>query len=97
MQDPRRHEAEMWKFSREPGIMVSFEHPLFSEGKFSAFHGWNLTNDKFRANNVSYIVRIEFSKRNFKENRIKRHFKRFWLPGALWVERNTRDQNIYNR
>ena len=63
----------------------------------SGFDGWNMTNDKFRSSNVTYIVRVELSNKKFKENRIRRHFKRFWLPGAVWVERSVRDQNIYNR
>ena len=69
------------------------KNALFSSG----FDGWNMTNDKFRSSNVTYIVRVELSNKKFKENRIRRHFKRFWLPGAVWVERSVRDQNIYNR
>ena len=61
------------------------------------FNNWDMFNDKFRALNVSYIVRIEFSRRGYKENRVKRHFKRYWLPGALWVERVVRNQNIKSR
>ena len=64
---------------------------------FIGFDGWNMTNDKFRSSNVTFIVRVELSNKKFKENRIRRHFKRFWLPGAVWVERSVRDQNIYNR
>lgn len=86
-------------FSKHHGVMVSFEHPIYSKtsGRFLGFDGWNMTLDRFRASNISYIVRVEFKNIGFKENRIKRHFKRFWLPGAQWVERTTRDQNIVNK
>ena len=190
LQNPRRHESKMRIFAQNPGVMVSFEQPIYLNGQFkgetedlysfttkkvcyfvqhsvwkititvsfyniasvasyvyvsiqykiihfntsdtsqyfsilllynhtflvifqslclscflqrknalfsSGFDGWNMTNDKFRSSNVTYIVRVELSNKKFKENRIRRHFKRFWLPGAVWVERSVRDQNIYNR
>ena len=89
----------MQEFAHKPGVMVSFESPIYDtqNGKFNQFEGWNMLNDHFNVANVSYVVRVEFAQQGFKENRIKRHFKRFWLPGALWVERTTRDQNIYNK
>ena len=87
----------MRPFASKPGVVVSFESPIYINGRFNGFDGWNMTNDKFRATNISYIVRVEFAHSGFRENRIRRHFKRFWLPGARWVERTTRDQNIYNR
>jgi len=96
-EDPRRHEIAMRPFSAKPGVMVNFESPIYINGRFAGFDGWNMTNDKFRATNISYIVRVEFANQGFRENRIRRHFKRFWLPGATWVERSIRDQNIYNR
>ena len=95
--NPRDAEPLMRIFSNSNGVMVSFEQPVYTNGKFTPFHGWNMTNDKYRAVNITYIVRVEFDNAGFKENRIRRHFKRFWLPGAIWVERSTRDQNIYNR
>ena len=75
----------------------SFDKPIMINNKFIGFEGWNMVNDKFRSLNVSYIVRIEFRRHGFKENRLKRHFKRYWLPGALWVERSVRKQNILAR
>ena len=97
-EDPRQNEPEMRTFSQKPGVMVSFERPIYEEEHgFLGFDGWNMTNDMFGMSNVSFIVRAEFSKKGFRENRIRRYFKRFWLPGALWVERIIRDQHIYSR
>ena len=93
----RLHEANMSVFSQKHGVIASFDHPIYKDGKFFGFHKWNMTNDKFWASNITYIVRVEFSNVGFRENRIRRHFKRFWLPGSLWVERSIRDQNIYHR
>ena len=59
--DPRRHEIAMRPFSAKPGVMVNFESPIYIKGRFSGFDGWNMTNDKFRATNISYIVRVEFA------------------------------------
>lgn len=86
----------MRNFSKQHGIMVSFEHPVYSNGKFVGFNGWKMINDKFRHENITFIVRVEFANTGFKKNRIRRHFRRFWLPGAIFVERNARDQNVYS-
>ena len=59
--DPRRHEIAMRPFSAKPGVMVNFESPIYIKGRFTGFDGWNMTNDKFRATNISYIVRVEFA------------------------------------
>ena len=53
-------------------------------------------NKKYSMGNVSYVVRVEFARDGtYKENRLRRHFKRFWLPGAIWVERDVRHHHIY--
>ena len=77
-------------------LVFSFEHPVYSNGYFLGFDGWDDMNKKYSMGNVSYIVRVEFARDGtYKENRLKRHFKRFWLPGAIWVERNVRFHHIY--
>ena len=77
-------------------MIFSFEHPVYSNGYFLGFDGWDDMNKKYSMGNVSYIVRVEFARDGtYKENRLKRHFKRFWLPGAIWVERNVRFHHIY--
>ena len=62
---------------------------------FLGFDDWKNINKKYGSSNVTYIVRIEFQRLNFRENRVKRHFKRFWLPGAIWVERTTQSSHMY--
>jgi hypothetical protein len=37
----------------------------------------------YGANNVTYIVRVEFELSSFKENRIRRKFKLFWQVSIL--------------
>ena len=95
----RRHaeaNLEFHEFSASPGVMFSFEHPVYSNGYFLGFDGWDDMNKKYSMANVSFIVRVEFARDGtYKENRLKRHFKRFWLPGAIWVERNVRFNLIY--
>ena len=97
----RRHaeaNLEFHEFSASPGLMFSFEHPVYSNGYFLGFDGWDDMNKKYSMANVSFIVRVEFARDGtYKENRLKRHFKRFWLPGAIWVERNVRFNLIYRR
>ena len=51
----------MRPFSAKPGVMVNFESPIYIKGRFTGFDGWNMTNDKDRATNISYIVRVEFA------------------------------------
>eukprot|EP00094_Tigriopus_californicus_P000990 TCALIF_00958-PA protein Name:"Protein of unknown function" AED:0.30 eAED:0.30 QI:77/1/0/1/1/0.5/2/0/489 len=75
--------------------MMSFENPIYSNGYFLGFDAWDNINKRYGMTNITYIVRIEFQRQGFKENKIKRHFKRFWLPGANWVERNIRSNHIY--
>ncbi len=58
--------------------------------------GWNNLNRRYGASNVTFIVRVEFDRRTgLRENRLRRHFKRFFLPGALFVDRAVRDNVIY--
>ncbi len=59
------------------------------------FQGWRNLNRRYGASNVTFIVRVEFDRVGLKQNRIRRHFKRFFLPGALFVDRATREQHIY--
>ena len=59
--DPRRHESTGRLFSSKPGVVVSFDSPIYINGRFTGFDGWNMTNDKFKATNISYIVRVEFA------------------------------------
>jgi hypothetical protein len=65
LSDPRRHEIAMRPFSAKHGVMVNFESPIYINGRFTGFDGWNMTNDKFRAANISYIVRVEFANQGF--------------------------------
>ena len=60
------------------GVMVSFEKPVYMNGLFQGFDGWDAMNAHFGANNITYIVRVEFELPSFKENRIKRRFRLFW-------------------
>lgn len=87
--------AKALEFSKAPGVMMSFENPIYSNGYFLGFDAWDNINKRYGMTNITYIVRIEFKRQGFKENKIKRHFKRFWLPGANWVERNIRSNHIY--
>ena len=34
LQNPRRHESKMRIFSQNPGVMVSFEQPIYLNGQF---------------------------------------------------------------
>ena len=70
LSDPRRHEIAMRPFSAKPGVMVNFESPIYINGRFTGFDGWNMTNDKFRAANISYIVRVEFANQGFIKCRL---------------------------
>ena len=94
---PQDNAPFMSRFTQIPGVMVSFDHAVVVENKFKGFDGWDLINDRYRAMNISYIVRIEFARKGFRESKVRRHFKRYWLPGALWVERSIRNQNILAR
>ena len=53
-------------------------------------------NRRFGTSNVTYVVRVEFERQGYKDNRIRRHFKRFWLPGAMWVERSVRSHMVHH-
>ena len=86
---------EMKEFSKEYGVVVSFEQPVYSNGLFEGFKGWDEINEKYGATNTTFIVRVEFERHNLKENRIKKHFDRFWLPGSIYVERNIRHKQVY--
>ena len=44
---------------------------------------------------MTFIVRVEFDRAGLRENRLRRHFKRFFLPGALFVERAVRANVIH--
>ena len=60
------------------GVMLSFEKPIYLNGYFLGFEGWDSLNQQFGSSNISFIVRVEFELSTFKENRIKRRFKLFW-------------------
>lgn len=83
-------------FANQSGVKVTFEHPVYSNGYFLGYDGWDKVNDKYGVSNVTYIVRLEFKRAGLRDNRIKRHFKRYWLPGAVWVELSTRTQLIHH-
>ncbi len=53
-------------------------------------------NRRYGSSNVTFIVRVEFERAGFKENRIRRHYKRFFLPGALFVERTARLNHVHH-
>ena len=61
----------MKEFSGKYGVMVSFEKPVYLNGYFLGFEGWDSINQQFGAENVTFIVRVEFELAGFKENRIK--------------------------
>ena len=71
-------EHSMRDISSRFGVMVSFEKPVYMNGLFQGFDGWDAMNARFGANNITYIVRVEFELPSFKENRIKRRFRLFW-------------------
>ena len=76
--------------------MVSFQHPVYMNGLFQEFTQWKDFNEQYGSSNVTYIVRIELTRNAMlKEKKIKKHFRRFWLPGVIWAERNIRHHNMY--
>ena len=79
----RHSENPMKEFSGKYGVMVSFEKPVYLNGYFLGFEGWDSINQQFGAENVTFIVRVEFELAGFKENRIKRRFKHFWSVRVL--------------
>lgn len=91
----RRSKAIFKTFSKKFGVMATFEQPVYSNGYFIGYNGWDELNEKYGYSNVTYVVRIEFDPSTVKENKIRRHFKRFWLPGAFWVELSPRHKLIY--
>lgn len=74
----RHAEHSMRDISSRYGVMVSFEKPVYMNGMFQGFEGWDVMNAHFGANNITYIVRVEFELPSFKENRIKRRFRLYW-------------------
>ena len=84
-------------FSQQYGVMVSFEPPgVYTNSYFMGFEAWKDINEKYGASNVTYIVRIEFARSaTLREKKIRKHFRRFWLPGVIWAERNVRHNNMY--
>ena len=74
----RHSEHSMRDISGRYGVMVSFDKPVYLNGLFQGFDGWDVLNAHFGANNVTYIVRVEFELSSFKENRIRRRFRLFW-------------------
>ena len=83
-------------FSQQHGVMVSFEQPVYTNGRFADFEGWKDTNEKYGSSNITYIIRIELARSaTLREKRIQKHFRRFWLPGVIWSERNVRHNNMY--
>ena len=52
--------------------MVSFEHPIYSNGYYLGFDGWENLNKKYGKSNITAIVRVEFSRVGFRENRVKK-------------------------
>ncbi|QQP39487.1 Uncharacterized protein FKW44_020381 [Caligus rogercresseyi] len=82
--------SEGMETSRVLGLMLSFEAPVYTNGYFIGFDGWESENEAYGASNVTWIVRVEFGRSGFKENKLRRHHRRYWLPGVKWVERNER-------
>ena len=67
-----------FSLTNQYGVMISFEKPIYLNGYFLGFEGWDSLNEQFGSSNISFIVRVEFELSTFKENRIKRKFKLFW-------------------
>ena len=74
----RHAENSMRDISARFGVMVSFDKPVYLNGLFQGFDEWDVLNAHFGADNVTYIVRVEFELSSFKENRIRRRFRMFW-------------------
>jgi hypothetical protein len=73
-------------FAAKPGVMLSFEHPVYSNGYFLGFEGWENAHKRFGATNVTFVVRVSFRGMGFREQRLRKRYLRFWLPGAFHVE-----------
>jgi len=97
----RREESSSYEaggtFADKLGLMVSFEHPVYSNGYFLGFDGWLDVNRRYGVNNVTFLIRVEFEARggDFREGRLRKRYRRFLLPGALWVELATRQMVIH--
>uniref|UniRef100_A0A0K2SZH6 Uncharacterized protein n=1 Tax=Lepeophtheirus salmonis TaxID=72036 RepID=A0A0K2SZH6_LEPSM len=76
--------------SKELGIFISFEAPVYTNGYFIGFDGWDKENEAYGYENITWIVRVEFKRESYRENKMLRHHRRFWLPGVKWVELSER-------
>ena len=47
-------------FALQPGVAVTFENPVYTNGYFLGFDGWNDLKRKYGATNATFIVRLEF-------------------------------------
>lgn len=93
----QEHVVRMQNNSQRPGVMVSFEQRIVSGHFFLGFHGWEKINRKYGVSNITYIVRIHFDRWRYRHNRLKKAYHRFWIPGALWVEKFDVGKNFYSR
>ena len=91
-----KEKGKFQHFSMQYGVMVSFERPVYINGLFQEFDQWKSFNERHGSSNITYIIRIEFTRNAItKEKKLKKHFRRFWLPGVIWAERNVRHNNMY--
>jgi len=93
----KEHVAMMTKFVQQPGVMVSFRTPMSSGEHYLGYHAWKDTNRQYQVSNVSIIVRLEFDRFRYRHNRIKKTYKRFFIPGAHWIGITERGQHYYNK
>lgn len=87
----------MSKFVEEPGVMTSFTTMMSSGEHYLGYQGWKDTNRKFQVGNISIIVRVEFDRFRYRHNRIKKTYKRFFIPGAHWIGITERGQHYYDK
>ena len=57
----------------QPGVVVSFEHPVYTNGYFLGFEGWDGLNGKFNMRNITYIVRLEFKRKGGFKGRVAKN------------------------
>ena len=66
----------MTTLSQSPGVVTSFEHPVYSGGYFIGYRGWDKVNRKYGATNVTFLVRVEFDRWTYKHNRLHKTFQK---------------------
>jgi len=93
----KEHVAMMRKFTQKPGVVASFRTPLSSGDHYLGYHGWKDTNRQYQVSNISIIVRLEFDRFRYRHNRIKKTYKRFFIPGTHWIGISERGQHYYNK